>query len=162
MNPPDALPLRDIHLPDAVSWWPPGYGWWLLVLAAALLTAVRLVRNRPAGRRVARVRELALQELSEVEARYRASRDARDAVASVSILLKRLALSLAPREQVAALTGEAWRHWLCRNSGERQFPHLTAAVIDFPYQRDPTVTKNALNEKSVSGTKSTPIGSERS
>ena len=27
-----ALPLRDIQLPDAVSWWPLAMGWWLLLL----------------------------------------------------------------------------------------------------------------------------------
>ena len=35
MNPAAATPdplagLRGYHLPEAVSWWPPGPGWWLL------------------------------------------------------------------------------------------------------------------------------------
>ena len=34
---PDNLPeLRDIHLPEGVSIWPPAYGWWI-ILAAILL-----------------------------------------------------------------------------------------------------------------------------
>ena len=39
MNAPamNELPLRDIHLPDAVSWWPPAIGWWLLAIIIVAL-----------------------------------------------------------------------------------------------------------------------------
>ena len=39
----DNLPqLRDIHLPDGVSAWPPAYGWF--VLAGALILTIVLIR----------------------------------------------------------------------------------------------------------------------
>ncbi len=28
---PTTLELRDIHLPEAISWWPPAPGWWFLL-----------------------------------------------------------------------------------------------------------------------------------
>ncbi|MBV1912177.1 MAG: DUF4381 domain-containing protein, partial [Cycloclasticus sp.] len=34
----EELPLRDIHLPDAITWWPPAIGWWLL-LAVIIVAA---------------------------------------------------------------------------------------------------------------------------
>ncbi|MGH8222486.1 MAG: DUF4381 family protein, partial [Woeseiaceae bacterium] len=35
---PQQIPLRDLHLPEAVGWWPPAPGWWLLIaLAVAAL-----------------------------------------------------------------------------------------------------------------------------
>lgn len=38
MNPQDPLAqLKDIHLPEAVGWWPPAPGWWLLALLALLV-----------------------------------------------------------------------------------------------------------------------------
>ena len=30
--PQTELPLRDIHLPEAISWWPPAIGWWILAV----------------------------------------------------------------------------------------------------------------------------------
>ncbi|MBT3811581.1 MAG: DUF4381 domain-containing protein, partial [Gammaproteobacteria bacterium] len=30
------LPLRDIHLPPAISWWPPAIGWWILAVLIPL------------------------------------------------------------------------------------------------------------------------------
>ena len=37
----DNLPnLRDIHIPDGVSAFPPAYGWWVMLLALLLMGGV--------------------------------------------------------------------------------------------------------------------------
>ena len=36
-NPLDQL--RDIHLPEPISWWPPAPGWWILAVASCALLA---------------------------------------------------------------------------------------------------------------------------
>ncbi len=43
MNNPTLEQLRDIHLPEAVHWWPPAPGWWLV---AALLLALTIWLSR--------------------------------------------------------------------------------------------------------------------
>lgn len=47
---PDPLAqLRDIHLPEPISWWPPAPGWWLLViiiLALLFFTIGWLIKHR--------------------------------------------------------------------------------------------------------------------
>ena len=48
MNPqfdPSQLPLRDIHLPDAVAWWPPAFGWWIVAALVVLLGIALSVRT---------------------------------------------------------------------------------------------------------------------
>ena len=31
---PEQIPLRDLHLPEAVGWWPLAPGWWVLIALA--------------------------------------------------------------------------------------------------------------------------------
>ena len=64
------LPLRDIHLPGLIAWWPPAPGWWL---AAALLLAALVVlglyyrsgRHRRAALHSVRKVHAALQQGAE-------------------------------------------------------------------------------------------------
>jgi len=34
------LNLRDIHLPDPISWWPIAPGWWMIIASVILVIAV--------------------------------------------------------------------------------------------------------------------------
>ena len=146
MNDLQQIPLRDIHLPEAVSWWPPAYGWWLLLLVLGVLVWIAwwVVSSWPARRRAAWLRKEALRELDAVEAHYLASGDARAAVAGVSVLSRRFALSLAPREQVAALTGIRWLQWLRQRYDEPGFPGSATVLTEMPYQPDPQLDVKAL------------------
>ena len=59
MNPvldPSQLPLRDIHLPEVIGWWPPAIGWWILAAVVLLAAVLWVLRYRAAWRqRVASV-----------------------------------------------------------------------------------------------------------
>jgi hypothetical protein len=105
-DPADLSNLRDIVLPQPVSYWPPAAGWWILaaaVLAAlALLVARRVVRYRHDA-----YRRQALRELAALPAPLDAA-----GAQSLSAILKRTALVAFPRADVAALTGTAWLRFL--------------------------------------------------
>ena len=111
MNPsldPGQLPLRDIHLPEAIGWWPPAFGWW--ILAGAVLVALGLwaLRYRAAWRHRAATAELkvALEAL-------RAGADPALCAQRLSTALKRFAMTLSNQpERVAGLTGEPWLAYL--------------------------------------------------
>jgi hypothetical protein len=126
------LPIRDIHLPPAIGWWPPPIGWWLLPLlvGALILTAVWLFRR---GRRRGSVRRLALQELTAIQQDPGLTGSAK--VRRISILLRRVALSVYPRGDTAPLNGKAWLEWLDRPLGDGRFVDGPGrALDDGPYR----------------------------
>ena len=111
MNPaldPTQLPLRDIHLPEAIGWWPPAVGWWLLAGVLLVGVAVWALRHRAGWRQ-----RVALAELTAALAALRAGGDPALCAQRFSITLKRFAMTLSDRpERVAGLAGEPWLAYL--------------------------------------------------
>ena len=107
MNPvEDHLPLRDIHLPEPVPWWPPAPGWWLLLLLLAAVVALAVfLRHRYSRKAVQRAARQALRQIGDA---YRQSGDSKVLVQQLSMWLRRVTLSRYPRQEVAGLTGCAW------------------------------------------------------
>jgi len=103
------LPLRDYHLPPPIGWWPTAPGWWLLALLLASAAAAGAFLLRRHRRRA--VHRLAAAELRRLQA---APLTDAEKLSRLSILLRRVGLTLAPRGEVAGLTGEAWLQWLDR------------------------------------------------
>lgn len=119
MNPED-IPLRDLHLPEPIGWWPLAPGWWLvLALVAGLLVwlALRALRYWRRGH----ARRVALAEVRKLAARHAQDGDAQQLAKQLSSLLRRAMLAYAPRHEVARLTGEAWMRWLDRGLPEPLF-----------------------------------------
>jgi len=107
------LPLRDLHLPEPVGWWPLAPGWSLLIGLAIVAIAYGLVRAYQRRQRNA-ARRYALRELARYEAEYRKHKDPVTLAKQLSQLLRRGMLAYAPRTEIAGLTGEAWLRWLDR------------------------------------------------
>ena len=126
--------LRGYHLPEAVSWWPPAPGWWVVgALALALLAglgwwAARRWRRRAAARAAAR-------ELAQLRATYVWQHDATAFVRGLSRLLRRYVLAAFPQQRAAALTGEDWLAFLDRHGGKGRFQHGPGRrLLSAPYQ----------------------------
>jgi hypothetical protein len=134
-----ALQLRDIHLPDPVSWWPPAPGWWVLIaLSTLLFLAVRWFLKRLKARRF---RVAALNELELLSAGFAQVPDAHLLVKALSVLLRRICLSYYPRFDVAGLTGDAWLGFLDNHlGGEKGQDHFREGpgrtLITAPYQSE--------------------------
>ncbi len=132
-----ALPLRDIHLPEAISWWPPAPGWWLLL--AIMLTGALLVWWWRAHQAAVRVRVVALNEWQRLLVEFQQQQDASRLVRELSILLRRVCLSYYPRTTVAGLTGEAWLRYLDSALPLPQTNPFSEGVgrllLDAPYQQ---------------------------
>lgn len=128
------LPLRDIHLPEAISWWPPAPGWWLLAVSLPLLTGVSIWLYRYLARKTAI--KTAKKKLAAI--RQDAKLDDFGKLKEISILIRRVAVSIAPREKTAGLTGAAWLAYLDSSLKDRPFSDgMGRHLSDAPYRKTP-------------------------
>lgn len=115
--------LRDIVVPDPPPLWPPAPGVWvLLVIAAAIITALVLLWRRARERDAYRRAGLALLETA------RTPRD-------VNIVLKRVVLAAWPRPEVAPLYGDDWAAFLDGTCSRTRFAAL-GTIDDSQPSRD--------------------------
>lgn len=117
---PEQIPLRDLHLPEAISWWPLAPGWWF-VIALALLGLGFLIRIWWQTRSRGAARRYALRQLNDLLRGYEQHKDTVAFGADLSALLRRTMLAYAPRQDVAGLTGDAWLRWLDRDLAQPVF-----------------------------------------
>lgn len=140
------LPLRDIHLPDAISWWPLAIGWWLLPLFILGIGYViyRFIKIRQQKQKVA-YRSFALAELNKLRKQYKNDDNSIDLLRAISALLRRTALSYLPRESIASLTGEQWFTQLNALSSQQIFtPEVINLLEHAPYKQNSEFNKNQL------------------
>lgn len=130
------LPLRDLHLPDAIGWWPLAPGWWFLLLLVAAAVGYLVWRTYKQWQHNAS-RRFALRQLARYEAEYVEHRNPVTLARQLSELLRRVMLAYAPRDEVAGLTGEDWLQWLDRGMPLPYF-HTDGgkSLLQLPY-RDP-------------------------
>jgi hypothetical protein len=109
MNPIDysQIPLRDIHLPGAIGWWPLAPGWWLLVALLIAAAGIALWRYRSQFRERA-----ALRALKRVHAALEAGDAPVACVQRISMVIRRFAMSVAQGTSVAGMTGDQWLRFL--------------------------------------------------
>ncbi len=158
---PDQLPLRDLHLPEPIGWWPLAPGWWL-VIALVLFALGWLLLRAWRKHQFYAPRRYAIRELATVESEYLEHRNPVTLGRQLSELLRRAMMAYAPRHEVAGLTGEAWLEWL---DADLPVPYFHTeggkSLLQLPY-RDPQgnfsdVDINALLA-AVKNRLDTPVG----
>lgn len=140
------LPLRDIHLPEAGSWWPVAPGWWLLL--ASLVAIVLLIWGLRLWLRKGNRRKQAVHEFKALQERHLQGESPHTLVSELSILIRRTAISLYPREEAAGLTGEDWLRWLDQAADldpEEGFSSPAGqALINAPYRPESDIDLSGL------------------
>jgi hypothetical protein len=118
--------LRDIHLPEPISFWPVAPGWWI-ALGLVIVLAIAVLLYRSARRRS--LKRAALAELTGIEESYQRSSDVSQLALEISALLRRVALRRFLRREVASLHGEDWAQFLLRTDGKLELSSENAADL---------------------------------
>ena len=132
---PSTLPLREIHLPESVGWWPPAPGWWFLPVLLLLGLAAAWFGRLLYRRRKYSAISMARKELAAIRSRYAADTDAGRCVRSVSGLLRRVSISVFPRAESAGLTGDDWVAFLQSGSRQQASGNIGRLLLEAPYRR---------------------------
>ncbi|HEX7236783.1 MAG TPA: DUF4381 domain-containing protein [Gammaproteobacteria bacterium] len=142
MNPDiSQLPLRDIHLPGPIGWWPPAPGWWLLaalLLAGAALYAIHYYR--------ARHKRAALKAMTKVRAALEQGAEPVACLQFLSTILRRFAMTsfarTAGEPDVAGLIGERWLRYLDGRWSRTDFSlGLGKRLVAAPYARPNSIER---------------------
>ncbi|MCR9293681.1 MAG: DUF4381 domain-containing protein [bacterium] len=96
--------LNDIVIPPPVGWWPLASGWYV-VLGMVLVLCGWLSWRRWKLWRSNAYRRVALRELESARS-----------VANISAILRRVALTWAPRAEIATLGGSEFADWIASHS----------------------------------------------
>lgn len=128
---PTQLPLKDLHLPETIGWFPPAIGWWLVVVLMPLTLWFLYWLYKRLTRKTAI--KVARQLLANIK---NSSMDNAQKLTELSAWLRRVAISTAPRTQTASLTGQAWLAFL--DSSLKDSPFTTGigrCLVDAPYRK---------------------------
>jgi hypothetical protein len=131
---PTLLDLKDIHEPEAIGWWPPAIGWWVLAVSISLLIILLVWLYKRLTRKTA------LKTAQKILAQIKqdAARDNLQKLGELSVLVRRVAISVSPRAKAAGLTGRQWLEFLDTSVKGTPFSEgIGQLLADAPYRKTP-------------------------
>jgi hypothetical protein len=133
--------LNDIVVPGSVPWWPVAPGWYVLAGIFLAYAVYRLYRHW-LYRRGNRYRKQALQELLSIR-----KNPSTESLQRLPGLIKRAALAVWPREQVAHLSGSQWHQFLDESAATKVFLEGAGNTLEgLAYQTVPKTTPTASEQ----------------
>ncbi len=131
---PTLLDLKDIHEPEAIGWWPPAIGWWILAVLIPLLIILLIWLYKRLTRKTAiKTANNILAQIKQDQ-----TRDNLQKLSDLSVLVRRVAISMSPRAKAAGLTGRQWLEFLDRSVKGLPFSDGVGRLLaDAPYRKTP-------------------------
>jgi len=111
VNKDSLVNLKDIHLPETISNWPPAYGWWIVaILSLTLLgfTCFYLIKSYQQSA----YRRSALNLFEDINTDYHQHGNAKVWLNDITNLLKRTCIIAYPKASFAELSGSEWLEFL--------------------------------------------------
>jgi len=150
------IPIRGIHLPEAISWWPLAMGWWLVLIVILLLVVVAALIKVTRTRR--RFKRSAQMEFNKVVADFHQGMDPVMYVQNLSVYLRQTAMHFYSREHVASLTGNNWLQFLDQtktaNKGDNLSSHFETGfqsdagrlLLSIPYNPNTSINPSYVEQ----------------
>jgi len=143
---PQTLNLRDIHLPEPVSWWPIAPGWWIIIASIFLIIAVVFI-----SRKIYISKQLKRDikaELENIKQQFQKTQNKSQLAKSLSILLRRASISYYPKADIAGLTGNNWLSYLdeskTNSSADNSFQSdIGKVLLSAPYLPDKSLYEDS-------------------
>jgi len=121
--------LKDIRLPQAISWWPLAPGWWMLAgtVLVVTFTALVIIKLRSLS-----VRYAALRELQALRSDKSVVGSPVELATRINILLRRIVLRSKDGRSIASAESEKWRDFLVSKGGLMS-PLIAGFLAQAPY-----------------------------
>ncbi|MDX8393801.1 MAG: DUF4381 domain-containing protein [Mariprofundales bacterium] len=143
------MKLRDIHMPEAVSWWPMAIGWWIVLVALLLLCAALWWWSQHSKKHRQIIKQ-ARSELKSMQIQYNDHRDAQKLACDCSVWFRRVSISLFPQQHYAGLVGTKWLQWLESALKDHRFTDgVGVLLISAPYAKQSNKTTIMNDDNAV-------------
>jgi len=136
--------LRDIHLPPAISDWPPAPGWWIFGFVALLFIFVfstwiwHKYKNR-------KPKIEALKILKSIQKRYYETNDQLKTLSELSHLIRRTSLTFYKKEVFASIHGYEWLEFLDETGETSDFTKGEGSILGIEiYKKNPKLNIDSL------------------
>jgi len=145
MSPENPLSnLKDIHLPPAISDWPPAPGWWIfafIVFIAILLFGIWIWRRN----KNKKPKIEALKILKIIQNQYYKKDDQLKTLRKLSHLIRRISLTFYKKEVVASIHGYEWLEFLDKTGETTEFTKGAGSILGIEiYKKKPKVDMDSL------------------
>lgn len=99
--------LKDIHTPTTIEFWPPAYGWWVLAIIIIVAVSLLIIWVKKA-RKESIAKRQALKSLQQIDGSNL------NCVSELNQLLKRVAMTYFPNQNVQEMHGSQWTAFLVK------------------------------------------------
>lgn len=130
---PTELPLRDIHIPEAISDWPLAMGWWIILLFIPLLLwVIFLIYKYLTQQTAIKTAKKILMQLKQDSTKSDIQK-----IIEISVLIRRVAISISSRNDCASLTGKVWLEYLNKSLKNNEFTQgVGQCLADISYRNN--------------------------
>ncbi len=138
--------LKDIHLPNPIGWWPLAPGWWFIIIMVVLLM-IWLSWQSWRWWQAMKPKNQALKILKQIEQKSKENVPVSDICAQISQLLRRVALTYYPVDEVAGLQNDAWIAFLNSHSDKVNFNAVREHLLVYPYSNQAKASLSPLFDR---------------